>query len=290
MSNQSLLYHSKGITPKLKTFIQAFTIFYLILGFILIMIPTFTDAPSVFCLLGVMLCIAFGLLVPQSYRTMIHSRLYIYEDHVEGIAINCVESNPDSLFPALAELTKMRDTARLKFSLPFQEITDVQKAAISSILPQVLISQGEKKYIVMAKDADKAYHILCDKVFGKAGASCCVCCGHDISAVAETCPNCGQLTRYGKNQKDHQKGQISSGKLQISVAIGAVITIIGLIILIPAMVDLNEISGYASLYASIYPSKAKKMVAKVILGWVVTCGGIGVALSNWIVHKLKPVR
>lgn len=289
MEKQNFLYQSKGVSSNIKKFYQGFTLVYIVLGLICILIPMFYDAPTGFTVLGIF-CILFAMLMPKLYSRMFQARLYIYEDHVEGVAVNCIETSPDSLFPALGELSNMNKPERLKFSVTYQEINDVQKAGAANLLPQLLLSLGNKKYVVLTKNTEKAYQILCDKVFGQNGATSCVCCGRNISAAAETCPHCGHLTRYGKSQRDQQKNHITSGKFQIAVAVGAIIAIIGLAILIPAIIDLNEISDYAGLYASIFPRKSKKMVAKVILGLFITCGGIGVMFSNWLINKLKPVR
>lgn len=253
MDYQKPLYKSKGILPKTKLFFQCGLAFFGIGGIILILLPVFTDAPAVFTFLGV-IYIALGLLFPKMYHAMCNSRLCIYEDYIAGVAVNCTEIDSQSLFPSLGQIRNSQDPERIKFSLPFKEITDIHTI---NFLPQIILTHGNRRYQIAVKDLEKAYQILCDKVYGEVNADRCVFCGKKISTITENCPHCGHMTRYGKAQRDSRKKQTSESKLQIRSAIGVVIFVIGLIILVPAIIDLNEISSYAGLYASIYPSQSK---------------------------------
>lgn len=287
MDNPKLLYRSKGIQPKAKTFYQVGTIFFGIGGILFILLPIITDAPSIFTFLGI-LYIGIGFLIPKTYQSMRNSRLFVYEDHVEGIAVSCMEANSEDLFSELSQIKTASSPERTQFCISFKEITDIQKGPMNFFVPQIIINCGSKKYNVAVKEPERAYQIICDKVFGVESAAACVSCGGEISATTETCPHCGHMTRYGKTKKGTHQIQANSNKQQITSAIGAVIFVIGLIILIPAIVDLNEISGYASLYASIYPSESRKMVVNFFLGLFVTCFGLSLPLRNWIMKKLTP--
>lgn len=280
MDYQKPLYKSKGVLPKVKSAYQIEIIIFALIGIIFILLPLFSDVPSFIAVFGIFELIIAALL-PKEYFLMNNSRLYIFDDRIVGIALNYIEANPEKLFP-----TVTRKQESLKFAIPFGEITNVQKGI--PFLSQIIITHGEKKYQIAVKDVDKAYQILCDHVFGEVSSNVCVHCGHEISAMTETCPSCGHITRYGKVKRESEKKQRIDTKFQIQSLLWAIVFIIGLIILIPAAIDLNEISSYAGLYASIYPSRAKKIVAKFILGLILTCASISFPLVKLILKKVVP--
>ncbi|MBQ8622377.1 MAG: hypothetical protein IJ422_08710 [Oscillospiraceae bacterium] len=280
MDYQKPVYKSKGVPQKVKAVYQIAIILFTIIGIILVFLPIVSDAPSFSIFLGI-IYLAFAFLLPKVYFSMNNSRIHIFNDHVAGIAVHCIEADSDKLFPKLNY--RQED---LKFTLPFSEITNVQKGA--PFFSQIIITYGDKKFQVATKDMDKVYHILCDNIFGQISANNCISCGHEIGSTTESCPHCGHITRYGKIKEETAKKHSIDNKLQIQSIIWAVLFVIGLMILIPAAIDLNEISDYAGLYASIYPSRAKKIVAKFILGLFLTCSGASYPLVKILLKKITP--
>lgn len=285
MDHQKPLYRSKGVPAKGKLIFQVLMIVCGIIGIICLLLPLFSDAPWLFSLIGI-IYLGLACMLPKSYYRLCNSRLTIYDDCITGIAISCIEQNSESLFPELSQLRTMNDPEKCKFQLDYSGISDIQTMKIA--MPQITIVYGDTKYTISVKDPDKAYQILCDNVFGPVAAKNCINCGCEISAIAENCPHCGHMTRYGKQQKDSTQIRINTNKMQLQLVIGAVITVIGLFIMIPALIDLNEISSYAGLYASIFPSRSRKIVARFILGLFVTICGICTPVSRIIINKINP--
>lgn len=286
MDTRKVLYKSKGVPPKTE---KRFKISIPILGIggiVLILMPTFMDAPSIITILGIVYEV-LALLMHKMSQSANQSRLIILEDRVAGIATSKVGENSGSTAMVINLFQNARNQEEMKFVLPIHKITDVQKSTLNAFVKQITITCGEVKYSAVEKDSEKAYQILCDKVYGEINAKNCVACGNEISAVAESCPQCGHITRYGRMQKEKQKQVQFDDKIKRKLLISAVVWVIGACILVSACLDFRDVMPYAGLYAKFNPGGTMKIFGRMILGGVLMMIPFGNAEIKWIISKFR---
>ena len=282
MQKQTLLYKSKGITSKFKQIYQIVSLLFLILGGIMVFLPALSDAPSIFFVLG-LIYIAFALLLPKAFNNMSAARLFIFDDHIELVAT--YTDRTDQII-SLSRLFNSATSTNNLLLLQYDQISDVKKTALSNSFASITLTSGDMRYTTMVRDIGKAYQIICDKVYGETAAKECIQCRHEISATTEICPHCGHMTRYGKAKTEEKKTQTNLQKQYILAGIGAVICFIGLVIFVPAMIELEEIRSYAGLYSAFRPTDAKMLVVKVISGLFLSILGASFCIANLFAGKI----
>lgn len=279
MQSQKPLYFSKGIPKKAKKLSRIFSQAVIVLGIIISLLPLVSDAPSTFVYLGV-IYIGLGVLIPRTYKFHNMGKLAVMDDCIKGAALSAFNSSGNNL--SMKELRKLFQTQTTPFHIPFDQISDIKKGALYILS----ISSGNTTYGIPVQNKELAYNILCDKVYGEESAKNCVRCGAIISTTTQNCPQCGHLTRYGKLTQQTTANQKLMQNNQITTIIGLAIGVIGLFVFIPAFIELNEISSYASLYAAFHPAESKKLVFKAIAGFILSIIGFSFPISNKLINKL----
>lgn len=144
---EELLFQSEGNPPKRKRAMHTCAGVLIVCGLILVAISSAEGGSfEPFLWLGVG-AIGVGILCCflSGSNSGNQAKLYIYEQHVEGAQISPYKP----------------------FSLRYDEINDVQKVKMFSN-EMILLQSGKECFTVLTDDVEKAYSLICDKVYGEA--------------------------------------------------------------------------------------------------------------------------
>ncbi len=144
---EELLFKSEGNPPKRKQMMDLCCSVIIICGVIIFIagMALYGDARTLCFVLGVVF-VGAGIVmsVVNSNGAANKARLYLYENHIEGVQISSCR----------------------EFSVLYSEITEVQKVVVLSN-PMLLIQSNKGVFTVLTDDVETAYKIVCDKVYGE---------------------------------------------------------------------------------------------------------------------------
>ncbi len=144
---EELLFKSEGNPPKRKEMMDLCRNLIIICGVILFVLGmAFYGEFRTFCFTIGAIAIGAGVImsVVNSNSSANKARLYLYENHIEGVQISPCK----------------------KFSVSYSEITEVQKVVVLSN-PMLLIQSNKGVYTVLTNDIETAYKIVCDRIYGE---------------------------------------------------------------------------------------------------------------------------
>jgi len=272
------IYRSKGVPLKVTRIYQIVGIVMGLAGILMLFLPLIADAPKSFIFLG-LVYLVIAIFTPRWYSLLKRCRLYVFDDHIMGVSAFRFSANTTNPFAG-----RKVGNADVKFKFYLDEITNVEKGV--AMHSQIVITANEQKHTVVVQNRDKAYNVLCDMVYGVQGARECVACGAPIGSTTETCPQCGQMTRYGHSLSEVKTDQKANSFFTVNNIIALAVGVVGLIILIPTLGDYQKIQTYGNLYIALYPAESKKILTKLLISGLMVAFAVISPLVDYLFKKL----